>query len=70
MNYLVNVKIILNSQLKKGVFFSEIIAICIFVPPQVLTCSGSKGMISACKGTPKDIGNKDSENLGILHTKY
>jgi len=27
----------------------------ISVPPQVLTCSGSKGMISACKGTPKDI---------------
>jgi hypothetical protein len=30
----------------------------IFVPPQELTCSGSKGMISARKGTPKDIGDK------------
>jgi len=34
----------------------------IFVPPQVLTCSGSKGMISACKGTPKDIEAKVIKN--------
>jgi hypothetical protein len=26
----------------------------IFVPPQALTCSGSKGIISADTGTPKD----------------
>jgi hypothetical protein len=32
--------------------------LAIFVPPQALTCSGSKGIISARKGTPKDIGCK------------
>jgi len=37
----------------------------IFVPPQVLTCSGSKGMISACKGTPKDIGDKGTKKSCI-----
>jgi hypothetical protein len=30
----------------------------IFVPTQVLTRSGSKGMISACKGTPQESGAK------------
>jgi hypothetical protein len=36
-------------------FFSETLPVGIFVPTQALTCSGSKGMISARKGTPKDI---------------
>jgi|GEM_PF-5082490 len=35
----------------------------IFVPPQIRIRSGSKGMISARKGTPKDIGGKDRKIL-------
>jgi len=50
-----------NSQLKKGDSFQKRSLAGIFVPTQVLTCSGSKGMISACKGTPKDIGSKDNK---------
>ena len=39
-------------------FFEKLCRMAIFVPTQVLTCSGSKGMISARIGTPKDIGTK------------
>ena len=34
---------------------------CIFIPTQVLTCSGSKGMISACKGAPQRFQYKDKK---------
>jgi hypothetical protein len=48
---------------KKGIsemdnFFEKFCRTAIFVPTQVLTCSGSKGIISAHIGTPKDIGTK------------
>jgi len=39
----------------------------IFVPPQELTCSGSKGIISARKGTPKDIGGKGNNYFRIFN---
>ena len=37
---------------KQGINAIKFLPTGIFVPPQVLTCSGSKGMISARKGTP------------------
>jgi hypothetical protein len=60
-----NDKLLLNKKGENEIVISKkkLCRPAIFVPPQELTCSGSKGIISAREGTPKDIGAKVTQKM-------
>jgi hypothetical protein len=51
---------------EKKISMKKLCRPAIFVPPQELTCSGSKGIISAQKSTPKDIFDKGRKKSAIF----